>query len=162
MAVNKLLTWPQYDNGWDIGYQRRRYAKSNGLQGKHGIPPEEDTLENDIRGALGEAALAAMLGVPHEIGTFKRGGDVGAYEVKTPAKPKHSLIIRPGDVNHYPLDKIYVLVLPTDELMKFSIYGWIRLRHAMLPQWRRSPNNRPWAWFVPQHALFSIESLPAS
>jgi hypothetical protein len=62
------------------------------------------------------------------------------------------LIIRPGDP-----DGIYVLV--TGQCPTFTVMGWIHSYDAKRPQYWRSPDGGPGAWFVPQRALRSTSPI---
>lgn len=109
----------------------------------------EDGWTIDIEGAAGELAFAKHLNRywAATVGTFK-AADIGTkIQVRTVSSADLSLIVRPDDDP----EQVYVLMVGTAPTFEFG--GWIRGRDARQDAYRRAPNGRPEAWFVPRTAL---------
>lgn len=112
---------------------------------------DEDPWVVDIRGALGEMALAKALNIYWKPGvrTFK-APDVGGFQVR--CTPKPCLILRDWDKNP---DEIYVLV--NVKRTSFTIVGWIQCSEGKTEKHRKDPTS----FFVRPEYLGSWEKLKA-
>lgn len=108
------------------------------------------------------------------VNTFKTEGDVGRYQVRTRSHPNSPLIIRDDDAD----DDVFVLVTVWSQLGRnrpkirlalavgdgvydnFTVAGWITAGDAKQWGWRRDPQGRGSAYFIPQENLRPIISLP--
>jgi hypothetical protein len=103
-----------------------------------------------VEGCLGEYALAKYLGVNWS-GQGFRGGDVGAFEVRTRSKDYYELILHPDDHD----EKHYWLLCGCNGT--YTIKGWILGRDGKRKDyWKDPAGGRP-AFFVPQSALILPE-----
>jgi hypothetical protein len=100
-----------------------------------------------IEAIAAEIAVAKALGIRYRpnLNGFK-APDVGDLHVRWTTRSNGPLIIRPGDP-----DGIYVLV--TGRCPTFTVVGWIHSYDAKQPQYWRSPNGGPGAWFIPHPFL---------
>jgi hypothetical protein len=100
-----------------------------------------------VEAIAAEIAVAKALGIRYNpnLNGFK-APDVGDLHVRWTTRSNGPLIIRPGDP-----DGVYVLV--TGQCPTFTVMGWIHSSDAKRPQYWRSPNGGPGAWFVPQRKL---------
>lgn len=131
----------------------------NKAEGYNGIDNRKRGWQDNCDGATGEQAFAKWLDVFWDgtVGTFRDVPDVGQYEVRTNAWDRGDLILREKDKAD---STIYVLVLSHD-CPEFTIKGWITGAAGRQDQWWRVGDpKRPPAWFVPQSALHSMETLP--
>lgn len=108
-----------------------------------------------IEGSLGEMAFAKALGVywAAPINTFKEGGDVGAFQVRTRSNDNYDLLVRPTDRD----EDIFVLVVGQRGI--YRVVGWLYGRECKRPEWLKTYGGRPPAYFVPQEALRPISTL---
>ncbi len=129
-----------------VGLRRRMESLNfkDTSQGKH-------LWEQDIQGAAAELAVAKHLNRYWDgsVNTYKRG-DVGFLQVRSTPLLDGSLIVREGDADN----DVFVLVVGS--IPTFRVVGSISARDAKDTSFRRAPNGRPAAYFVPQSAL----SLP--
>lgn len=141
----------------------------------------DDEMGNHLVGAHGEHAFAKRLGIarqPHRrfgicsicncyvgtVNTFKRGGDVDAYQVRTRRYARANLIVREKDRD----TDIFVLVVPDlrdgkdfhMQVRSWRMVGWILGADAKQFRWRNDPRARGAAYFVPQEALQLMALLP--
>ena len=128
MTNEVVLDGEQESYGRSIGEARRRNAIKHKVKpGSNLKAPPQKELEIDIRGALGELAVAEWSGLEWDAycnGTdFKGRPDVGqSIEVKTVNNHFHRLIVAIGSA--YP-SRIYVLV-SAQERPTYRIIGWCR------------------------------------
>ncbi len=136
-----------------IGSLRQIESVSKGLKDKHGFTGSGWDVH--IEGAAGEIAAARALGMywGGTVNTFKSIGDVGKLEIRTASGSNSSLIVREGDSDN----AVFVLVTGTSPV--YNVAGWMLGKDAKKPEWSRSPNGRPPAYFVPQFSLNNIEDL---
>jgi hypothetical protein len=156
----------------------RRYARRNVAA----LATGDNEDENHLIGAHGEHAFAKWLGTVRRadrrygicsscycyigtVNTFKIGGDVGSYQVRTRRHSSARLIVRELDRDN----DIFVLVLPLDASGRdhalvshpnWRMSGWIRGEDAKRFEWRDDPRERGAAYFVPQSALNLMLTLP--
>jgi hypothetical protein len=136
-----------------VGVRRNDEAKRQGLCHKAGY--KGDGQKVNIEGAGGELAVAKALNVYWDgsVNTFKQPDLQGGLQVRTRSRHDYDLIIRPGDAP----EERYILV--TGQMPHYRIQGWARGVDVMLPQYFKSPNDRPEAYFVPASKLQPIETL---
>lgn len=104
----------------------------------------------EIEGALAEVAVAKTYGLywnPDE-GLYK-AKDVGQYHVRQTELDDGRLIIRPGDP-----DGVYVLV--TGKHGNYEIVGKCQSEDVKKDEYKKAPNGRPGAWFIPRGELESV------
>jgi hypothetical protein len=130
-----------------VGVQRHIESLKKGLPDKHGHSGPGWDLH--IEGACGELAVARFLGLYWDgsVNTFKDGGDVQQYQVRTSPQHTHRLIIREDD------DPDAIFFFVTGMCPRYKIRGWIRGRDAMRDKWLDDPHGREAAYFVPAKAL---------
>lgn len=126
-------------------------AIKHGLRNQHGVMEGGD-WQIHIEGACGEMALAKALGLywNGSVNTFKMGGDVGNFQVRTRSQHNYELLIRPDD----PTDVIWWLV--TGKAPRYIVQGWIQGIDAKHPDWLRAHGGRPPAYFVPHNKLVLV------
>lgn len=137
----------------DVALERFYESRGSDLKDRHGLKAES-RLAVDFNGAVGEMCAAAALGLQWEgsVNVFKVP-DVGTFHVRTAFEENYSLIIRDGDP-----DGIYVLVVGC--LPVYKVVGFISSADAKaMDKYRRNPNGRGAAWFIPQHELTPIEDI---
>ena len=135
------------------GVMRRVSDMKVGRAPGHGLDPS-DEWGVDIRGALGEMAVAKWLGV-YWSGRFEfRGVDVGHVEVRTAAKPTHSLILHDRDPDARPF------ILVTGTCREFELRGWVYGSEGKRREFWSDPKGGRPAYFVPQSALNPMDTLP--
>jgi hypothetical protein len=137
----------------EIANLRMNGVKLMNLRDKHGAE-EQKNFKYHILGARGEMAFKKFIGDQEELtfNTFKSKPDVGDFEVRTRSKDHYDLILRKDD----PDDKTYVLVV--GESCRYRIVGWIKGSEKYLYD-KKTYNDRPSAWFIPQSALHSMEEI---
>lgn len=145
-----------------IAHRRQSEAVAMGLEDAHGRG-SENGLASHTLGAYGEVGTAKVLGRPWDatVNTFKRGGDVGDYQVRTRSNHDWDLLVRADDRD----DDVFILATAVDERMSDSrirVHGWLYGREAKRDEWVRTYGGRPPAWFAPQSALRDLSSLPRS
>ncbi len=143
--MNVKLLPHEIEMAAQVGIRRRleslNFTDRYGYLGK-------DAWEQDIQAAAGELAVAKCLGLYWDgsVNTLKRG-DVGRLQVRSTSLPNGSLIVREGDTG----DDLFVLVIGS--IPFFRVVGSMYARDAKSDTFRRAPNGRPAAYFVPQSAL---------
>ncbi len=138
-----------------VGCRRYMSALYKGLKDGHGLDPEVDGWAIHIEGAAGELAFAKATNRywSGSVDTFKRGGDVGLFQVKTRSKHKYDLLVRPGDKD----DDTFVLV--TGQIPVFRVRGWCLGWEAKLAKFSQTHGDRPAAFFVPVDQLRDVKEL---
>lgn len=138
------------------GVERQIDSLGRGLADKHGANTD-DSWTLHIEGAAGEMAAAKALGRYWQmpVGTFKAGGDVGDFQVRTRSRHDYELIVREGDRD----GDAFILV--TGSIPRFQVHGWMRGRDAKRPEWLKEHGGRAPAWFVPQAQLHPLVELDA-
>lgn len=133
-----------------VGVDRNLHAIQSGLTPRHGCK-EENCWDVHIEGACGELAVAKALNVywHSPLNTFKRGSDVGKWQVRTRSRSDYDLIVRSGDSDHA------VFILVTGRCPKFRVIGWMRGGDAKKEKWLKTHGGRDGAYFVPQAELNS-------
>lgn len=142
-----LLTAEEAESAASVGRARFRESVAHGRKDTMGV----DSEQSHVWGAVGELVVAKSLGVEwsRSINTFKGELDVAGYEVRTRSTLNGELIIRKNDAD----DRMFVLVVPTREKLRFLIAGMMRARMAKQGKYWREDRGHPFAWFVPQQDL---------
>lgn len=131
-----------------IAAVRRLESNRSGREDNH--HGKKDPWMDEIDGAAAEIAYCKFRGQfwSPGVNTF-HGADHGTkIQIRSTQYDTGCLIIRPKEdpPSHY-------YVLATGHIPVFQIRGWILGKAGMLPQYLKSPNGRPPAYFVPQSLL---------
>jgi len=151
--VTVRLTPAEMMIGASVGVMRRLKAIQLGQRGQHG---REDGGEwqADIESALAEMALAKHLGVywAPSCGGPLDTRDVGGREVRHTERDDGCLLIRDCDSDDAPF------YLVTGRMGVYEIRGHLeRGADGKQESYRRAPNGRAPAYFVPQRDLINEE-----
>lgn len=115
------------------------------------------TYDVHLDGVLGELAFAKLMGI-YWTGmgdSYHEDSDVANYQVRATKHANGCLIIRPNEGHeHDP----WVLMV-ADGSRDYRLAGWCYGWAGRKDEYRKDPAGRPWAYFVPQDALESPESL---
>jgi len=115
-------------------------------------------LRYHLLGAAGEMAVAALLGLEHELykDTEARRGSFDLppnIDVKTRSRCHYDLIVQldeqPGKA----------MVLVTIERKQTFVHGWIKSEDAMQGRLKKDPAGGREAFFVPQSKLLPLSTL---
>ena len=152
--MNICLTWYEVAVSAGVGMRRQMEALRAKRPDAHGRG-DANGWSDHIEGACGEAAAAKALNVywSGSQGTFKTGGDVYTYQIRTRSDHTYDLIVRDDDAD----DAVFILV--RGRVPHFDVVGWILASHAKQPQWSQTYGGRPAAYFVPASALHPLETL---
>jgi hypothetical protein len=131
-----------------IGAKRQLDSIMAGLKQKHGNDGEDGYTKN-IEGAGGEIAAAKVINRywGGSVNTFKKGGDVGPYQVRTRSELHWDLIVRDDDRDE---DRF---ILVRGKLPHYQVVGHIYGKAAKRPEFLKPYGNRPPAYFVPANIL---------
>lgn len=131
-----------------IGCRRRIETLKGSLKDAHGFDGG-GAWDIDVMGAAAEMALAKMLNIYWcgDVNTFKLP-DVGSLQVRSTSLNNGSLIVRQNDSDN----DTFVLML-FQRPSTFCFGGWMKGVDAAQRKYRRAPNGRPPAFFVPQEDL---------
>lgn len=117
--------------------------------------PFEKKMERKLTGILGEFALCDYLNIDVPlINGFKKLCDVANTEVRTTNYDGGKLIIRPNDDQHKPF------VLAIASVMEVSLVGWCYPIDVVCDKYWSAAVNRSPVWFIPQHELNIMDTLP--
>lgn len=137
-----------------IGCRRRVESVSSNRKENHGRQAAQ-AWDIDVEGAAAEMAYCKFRGTywSASVNSFK-GADVGKnIQVRGTHHKSGSLIVRGADNdNHF-----YVLVVGSAPT--YRICGWIRGSDAKQEKYKKAPNGRPPAYFVPQSDLLSFDRV---
>lgn len=131
--------------GATAGVMRCVENRSKGIGNAHGATNAQ-CWQMDIEGALAEMALSKFLGTYWKGKGHIKDDDVDGMEVRYTDRDNGCLIIRPDDPN-----RIYWLV--TGVRGTYHVHGWLHAEIAKQDKYRRAPNGRPPAYFIPQSDL---------
>lgn len=147
------LTAAEVSIAAQVGCRRNIEAMVKGLKPKHGF--KGSNWDIHIEGACGEMAFAKALGLYWDgsVNTFKYGGDVGRFQIRTRSESHYQLIVRNDDDD----DAIFWLV--TGKCPQYNVVGCIEGRKAKCLQYSATYGNRPPAYFVPNEQLTSTETF---
>lgn len=152
-----------------IGKRRSDEAIRMGGKDQHGFTGDKYGIS--IMGAQGELALNKIRGTSWDesVNTFKTKADVGLdIEVRATDHPNGCLLFRyhiDNDFYNYTCDKPDILnrkyVLMIVDGNKFTAVGWLwgyqivkKINDKYVyEKYIRDYNDRPPAWFIPQHEL---------
>jgi hypothetical protein len=141
------------------GMRRQQVNETRGLRGRNGGAWQgSKALDIHLLGAAGEVAVASYLGLKGHLFKEKearRGSDdlPGGIDVKTRSKSRYDLIVQKQENP----DKKFVLV--SIENQQTLLHGWCYGEEAMKEEfWADPARGRP-AYFVPQKALRSMDTL---
>jgi hypothetical protein len=116
--------------------------------------PRDRDWQDAIEGALGECAFAKLHGFYWDcsVNTFRRGGDVAGWEVRTHwfDGPGAAMLIRPNDAD----DRRYALMQGCNGAYRYR--GWILGGDAKRDKWLRTAgenDRRPPCYWVPVDQL---------
>lgn len=136
-----------------VGAMRQISSLAAGRDDAHGAAG--NGWQMHIEGAMGELAAAKAMGRfwSGTINSFG-GADMGArIQVRTRSRHDYDLIVRDNDQD----DHLFILV--TGEAPEYRVRGWISGSESKRDCWRKSPNGRPEAWFVPASALHPLVTM---
>lgn len=154
MSVQVELTWYELNFCAHVGVRRFTDAMRE-KGGKNRWRPYDngDGWVHHIEGAAGEMAVAKFLGVywSASIGTYRHGGDVGVWQVRTRLKPHYQLLVRPKD----PDGVRFFLVRGVSPV--FTIVGWMMGGEAKREEWLHEHGGPPAAYFVPDEHLHPLD-----
>ena len=138
-----------------LNEQQGRKSRNNG-----GEKAEKGklALRYHLLGAAGEMAVAALLGLEHELykDTEARRGSFDLppnIDVKTRSRRHYDLIVQ---LDEQPRK---AMVLVTIENKQTLVHGWIKSEDAMQGQWKKDPARGRPAYFVPQAKLHPLSLL---
>jgi hypothetical protein len=140
------------------GMRRQGVNEAKGLRGRNGGAWQgSKALDIHLLGAAGEVAVASYLNLKGELfkeaEAKKNSDDLPGIDVKTRSKACYDLI---GQRGSNPQKK-FVLVTIANQVT--LLQGWCYGHEAMKEQyWADPARGRP-AYFVPQNALRSIDTL---
>lgn len=133
-----------------VGGIRQTESMRRNRKDAHGYKSASaSVLDIHVEGAAAEMAYCKARGVYWGAGvnTFK-AADVGnKVQVRSTKLRNGCLIVREDDHD----DHYYVLVV--GQIPSFEVVGWILGRDAKRSEWKRSPEGREEAFFVPQNQL---------
>jgi hypothetical protein len=110
-----------------------------------------------IQGHLAEMAICKLLGIFPTAGIDGiRGGDPGGYAMRGTVWTDGKLIV---NGNELPALADTPFILATGHWPTFEVQGWLYGWEAMRDEWWRA-DQRPPGWWVPQHALHPLATLP--
>jgi hypothetical protein len=143
-----LLSLMEVRLATDVGVVRHVEALRRARPDAYGRS-DEDGWTAHIEGACGELACAKALGIYWlpTVNTFKTGGDVASFQVRTRSRDDYQLYVRPDDSD----DAIFILVRGIAP--RYEVVGWMRGRDAKRPEWFKTFDRRPKAYFVPDAFL---------
>jgi hypothetical protein len=120
-----------------------------------------DSLDTEVQSMMAEYAVACYLGQPDWIPVHKpdrNEGDVAIngipVEVKSTERKRGCLPIKEDEKRSRP----YVLAIVNVNAKTVKLAGWIMAPNGKRKEWWRADVRFP-AYFVPQHALLSVEML---
>jgi len=163
MTIKVKLEWYEAEMAAHVGVSRNISCIKKGLLPAHGAKIE-DQWTMALEGACGEIAVAKVLNTYWHgpVDTFKKGFDVGNYQVRARQERKDrkgnivkvELIVRDDDRD----DDIFIFVVGT--CPNYEVMGWIEGRRAKQAHWSEDYGNREAAYFIPREHLNPIEDLP--
>ncbi|MGD1524588.1 hypothetical protein [Vibrio harveyi] len=130
---------------------RRGESKTNGRKDNHDFNGD-GAWDIEIEGAAAEMAYCKLRGKywSGSVNSFKNADCGENVQIRHTVLEKGSLIVRDEDLDSH----FYVLVTGRAPLLK--VCGWINGSDAKQEKFKRAPNGRVPAYFVPQSALNSF------
>jgi len=157
-AVRGVIEHAELELVRHIAHRRQDEAVLAHRPDKHGF--RGNGFRIHFLGALGEAAVAHILGVPWSgsVNTFKAPDILDCVQVRTRSKVAYDLLVRPNDKDN----EFFVHVTANFDLdlPVLVVHGYIEGRDAKMPGWLESYGGRPPAFFVPTASLMPL--LPAA
>lgn len=152
------LTWEEVSFACIVA-QRRRL--SNAMRGnKAGHAGDHNFflgMNLDVKGCLGEYAVAKALNLHWSGLAYTRAPDVGGMiEVRAIDDARKRLILHPEDDDA--LMAVLALV-PDNDVRAIELRGWISVKDGKNPAYWSDPNTGRPAFFIPHSALLPMESL---
>lgn len=151
-TVTVTLDDSEYLHALIAGCLRRANARAKGRKNFYGAQSADAELL-DMIGAVGEAVVAKHLNQFWAGAGVFRGDDVGRYQVRSTTYDSGHLVLNRNDSDDTP----YILVCVNSGVGK--IRGWVYGREGKQPQFWRDMSGRGPAFYVPQSALRSIDTL---
>ncbi|KKM95012.1 hypothetical protein LCGC14_1192430 [marine sediment metagenome] len=152
--MNSLITlsWHEVILGAQLGIFRQIASLKDNLPDNYGYDGKDGWTKH-IEGSCGELAFAKFYNCYWDatLNTFKKGQDVGGFQVRTRSSDNYDLIVRPDDRNE---DKF---VLLTGRIPKFYVRGWMLGKDAKQKKWKQEYGGRPAAYFVPASELHNLK-----
>ena len=156
------LSWDEEMIARAVGELRHHKARAGNhtrYTDERGKPGEEDdsseARKKDVDAAGAEMAVAKITNCywPPSLEAQTNGlPDVGkAIQVRHTRLPHGSLIVSPKD-----RDEQYFFLV-TGEIPEYEVRGFLKGAEAKKEQYKRAPNGRPAAYFVPQKALREVK-----
>lgn len=145
-----VLTKSEMEMAALIGCQRQIECLVAGRKYGYGLDEQNTNgWEMHVEGAMAELAYCKYRKKywSGSVNTFKSPDCGTDTEIRSSKLMNASLIVRDNDSD----DSFYVLVIGTAP--NFRICGWIKGCDAKIEQFKRAPNGRPPAYFVPQCEL---------
>ena len=133
-----------------------RHVKGMNKQGQYGANNNKNGWQYNCDGACGEMCVAKYLNKYWDgaLGNF-RAQDVGHYQVRTTPNDWGHLLLHPKDEDA----EVFILILSHGS-PEFILKGWLLGKEGKVDEfWRDGTKGRP-AFFVPQEALHSMDTLP--
>ena len=140
------------------GIRRQDVNAAKGLRGRNGGAWQgSKALDIHLLGAAGEMAVAAVLGLKHqlykEVEAKRNSDDLPVIDVKTRSKHSYDLIVQKDE------DPGKKFVLVTIEKGKTLVHGWCWGGEAMNEKfWADPARGRP-AYFVQKENLHPMETI---
>jgi hypothetical protein len=153
IGVPVVLSEQELLQGLMAGGGRQIESVMQGRADQHGAPVALD-WQNHIEGALGELAVAKVLGLywNYGIGVFK-GPDVADLQVRTTRHGNGRLLVHREDAGHARF------VLVTGANGRYVVRGWIYGWLAKRPKYWTEPQPGRGCYAVPQEDLRPIDGL---
>jgi len=142
------LSWPQWYIAAQVGLLRYITSRQKDLEHKYGY--NGHGAIDDIEAAAAEFAVSLAMNISWQAGvnTFKDADNGNLTQARATKHQDGCLIVRPNDPDNHR----YILVIQEGET-RFNIVGWMWGSDAKQEQWKKAPNGRPPAFFVPQEEL---------
>ena len=148
------LAWYEVAMGAFVGTTRRIEALKRKLPDCN-LKSDNNRWTDHLEGAAGEISVAKHLEIywSGSVNTFRMGGDVGDYEVRSSGKHREMPIRERDKDEHY-----YVKAFGSSP--NFRILGYIKCADAKNPDWWGDMGNGgPPCWWVPPEYLHPISEL---
>jgi hypothetical protein len=147
-----VLAWHEAAMASDVGRMRHLASIKAGLHDAHGL--KTAGWSEHIEGACGEMAVAKALGIYWDgsVNSFS-GDDLPGLQIRTRSQDHYDLLIRRADSDNS------TFVLVTGRCPHYAVRGWIRAADAKKPEFEQFHGGREAAYFVPQAALHSLDTL---
>lgn len=153
------LSRTETEEAYQCGQQRYLNSAFRGDRNRMANQSLAQNIGSHIVGALGERAVYKALGRQWvgTVDTFKAPDLVGTQvQIRTTSKSTGELVVRERDNPDQP----FVLVVP-EEFPAFRVVGWCYGKDARKREfWKAPRTDLPPAYFVPQHLLQPIDTLP--